>query len=182
MATTVKGTEITNIESSPITAIDRRTYNHSAKISIAGISAATTSIDETADVILLCPVPAGSIIDGVYIKNDDLDSNGTPTLAADVGLYYSGIGGTQEFDGNTSGTEIDVDAFGSAVTTLQAANVTWTEVTNEAGDITNYNKEAWEVGGLSTNPGGFFYVGLKITTAAATAAAGDIVMKVEYRD
>ena len=68
------------------------------------------------------------------------------------------------------------------MTTLQAANNTWTEITNEAKNIANYAQEAWEDGQLSVDPGGKFYVGLKVTTVAATAVAGDILMKVEYID
>lgn len=179
-ATTVKGTEITNIESDPITATDRR-LDGPLHSSVGAKEVATNSIDETNDVILVTKVPSDCIIDGVYIKNDDLDSNVTPTLAVDVGVYYSGIGGTQAFDGNTSGTELDVNLFATAVTTLQAANVTWTEVTNEAQNIDNYNKELWEAAGLTEDPGGYFYIGTKVTTAAATAAAGGLVIKADYR-
>jgi hypothetical protein len=42
-------------------------------------------------------------------------------------------------------------------------------------------KEAWSVAGLTADPGGIFYVGLAVgTNAAATAAAGDIVVRVDY--
>lgn len=180
-ASTVKGVEITNIESSPITPLDRKTFNNSLKVSVAKIEAATTSLDEAADIILLCPIPSNAIVDGVYIKNDDLDAHACPTLAADVGLYYSGIGGLQSAQGKVSGDAVDVDAFASAVTTLRAANVTWQELTNEAQNIDNYRTEAWSAGGLTSDPGGFFYVGIKLTAVSATPAAGGIVMKVEYR-
>lgn len=180
-ATTVKGTEITNIEATPITPIDRRVFDHHAKVSIMGEEVATTSIDETADVILVTLVPSDAIVDGVYIKNDDLDAHVCPTLAVDIGVYYSGIGGSQAFDGNTSGTELDVDLFASAATSLQAANVTWTEVTNEAQNIDNYNVELWSAAGLSADPGGYFYIGTKVTTVSATPAAGGLVVKAEYR-
>jgi hypothetical protein len=181
-ATTVKGIEITNIEASPITPLDRKSYDNELKVSIAKLEVATTSIDETADVMLLCPIPSHAIVDGVYIKNDDLDSHACPTLAVDIGLYYSGKGTKQVLEGRASGDEINVDGFASAVTTLQAANVTWQEVTNEALNIDNYATEAWSgPGGLSADPGGFFYIGAKVTTVAATAAAGGFIMKVEYR-
>jgi hypothetical protein len=98
----------------------------------------------------------------------------------DVGLYYSGIGGNQDKDGNVSGTVIDADVFGSAVTTFRAAVKTWTSVRFEADDIVDVKKEAWEAGGLTADPGGLFYIGLTVTTVAATAAAGDIVMRVTY--
>lgn len=179
-ATTVKSTEITNGEATPVTAIDRRVLSSEFKISKGAIAAATTSIDEVADVILMCKVPSHAVIDGIYIKNDDLDSNGTPTLATDIGIYFSGDGTKQVLNAQASGDELDVDAYASADTTLQAANVTWTEVTNEAKNINGYAQEVWEDGGLSSDPGGYLYIGFKVTTVSATPVAGDILMKVEF--
>lgn len=180
-ASTVKGIEITNIESSPITPLDRKVHGTPLRVSIAKIEAATTSIDEINDTILLCAIPSNAVIVGIFLKNDDLDSHACPLLAADVGLFYSGIGGNQKKNGKASGDVVLATAFGTAVTTLRAANVTWQELTNEAQNIDNYATEAWAAGGLSSDPGGILYVGLKVTAAAATAAAGGIVMRVDYR-
>ena len=178
VATTVKSENVTNIEAAAITALDRKRGR--LKILIDQDAIATTSIDEANDLMLFGPIPSNAVITDVKIKNDDLDSNGTPTLAVNVGLYYSGIGGNQLKNGNTSGTVIDADCFASAATTLQAANVTWASLRCEADDIVDIKKEAWEVGGLSSDPGGHLYVGIAVTTGAATAAAGDIVVCVEY--
>ena len=112
--------------------------------------------------------------------NDDLDSNCTPALTVDVGLDYSGIGGTQKKDGNTSGTVIDADCFATAATTLQGANTAYAYLRAEADDIVDIKKEAWEVGGLAADPGGLFYLAITVETAAATAAAGDIVVRIDY--
>lgn len=178
VATTIKSENVTNIEASPITALDQRQGVIRTIFDIDAIP--TTSIDEAADIMLFGPIPSNAKILDVLILCDDLDSNGTPTLAVDCGLYYSAIGGTQKADGRVSGDAIDVDCFATAVTTLQAAVVTWTSLRFEVDDIIDVNKEAWEVGGLTADPGGLFYVGLKVTTAAATAAAGDIVLRIEY--
>lgn len=175
---TVKSENITNIEASPVVSLHKKTGE--VKSVIDQYAAATTAVDNADDNILICAVPSNAVILDVLVLNDDLDSNGTPTLAVNVGLAYSGIGGTQKKDGNTSGTVIDADCFGSAVTTLQSANVTWSSVRFEADDIVDVKKEAWEVGGLSSDPGGIFYVLLDVSTAAATAAAGDIVVRVDY--
>jgi hypothetical protein len=177
-ASTVKSENVTNIEASPITALDRKKGRIKTVIDQDAI--ATTSIDEANDEMLFGPVPSNAVILDVLVLNDDLDSHACPTLAADVGLVYSGIGGTQKKDGNTSGTAIDVNCFATAATTFQAANVTWTSLRAEADDIVDIKKEAWQVGGLSADPGGLFYVTVKVTTAAATAAAGDIVLRVDY--
>lgn len=177
-ASTIKSENVTNIEATPITALDRKAGE--LKVHIDQDAIPTTSIDEVNDIMLFCPIPSNAVILDVELLCDDLDSNACPTLAVDVGLYYSGIGGTQLANGNTSGTAVDVDVFASAYTTLQAAKTIWTSVRFEADNIIDVKKEAWEAGGLTSDPGGLFFVGLKVTTQAATAAAGDIVMKVSY--
>lgn len=175
-ASTVYSDNITNMIANPISILDK-------KIGKNGIidhkSVATTSIDEVGDIILFGPLASNCIVTGIFLKTDDLDSHATPTLAYDVGLYYLGIGGNQSFTGKTIGTVIDADAFASAILTGQSANVNWTEVTNEAGDIINIGKELWEIGGLSSDPGGYFAIGMTLTAVSATPAAGDVVMKVD---
>jgi hypothetical protein len=173
---TVKSEAVTNIESNPITALDRKTGALTTIVDQDAIP--TTSLDETGDIMLFCPIPSNAVILDVLVLNDDLDSAG-PALAADVGLYYSGIGGIQALSGNTSGVVVDADCFASAATTFQAAVTTWTSVRYEAANITTADQEAWEVAGLSADPGGLFYVGITVTTAATTAAAGDIVVRVD---
>jgi hypothetical protein len=110
-ATTVKSENVTNIEASPITVLDRKKGR--IKTIIDQDAIATTSLDEVGDLMLFCPIPSNAVILDVLHLNDDLDSNGTPTLDINAGLYYSGIGGTQYKDGNTSGTVIDADCFAS---------------------------------------------------------------------
>jgi len=177
-ASTVKSEAVTNIEANPITALDRKAGV--LKTIVDQDAILTTSIDEVGDIMLFCPIPSNAVILDVSVLNDDLDSHSTPALAADVGLYYSGIGGTQALNGKTSGVVLDADCFASAVTTFQAAVTSWTSLRYEAANITTAEQEAWEIGGLSADPGGLFYVGITVTTQAATAAAGDIVVKVEY--
>lgn len=176
-ATTVNGENVTNMVAATQTTLD----NKRGKIVtiIDQIAAATTSLDEANDTILLCPINSNDVILDVLLMNDDLDSNGTPTLAVNVGLAYSGVGGTQALNGNTIGTAADADCFATAATTLQAAVTSWTSVRCEADDITDVDKEAWEVAGLSSDPGGILLLSITVSTAAATAAAGDIVARVD---
>lgn len=178
-ATTVKSEGVTNAEADPVVANDRKKGRIKTVIDQDAI--ATTSLDEVGDLMLFCPIPSNAVILDVLHMNDDLDSNGTPTLDINAGLYYSGVGGTQKKDGNTSGTVIDADCFASDSAAFVAAVTSWTSLRCEADDIVDIKKEAWQVAGLTADPGGTFYVGLAVgTAAAATAAAGDIVLRVDY--
>jgi hypothetical protein len=141
---------------------------------------ATTDIDTIGDKVHFGPVPSNAVILDVLVLNDDLDSNGSPLLAADVGLSYTGIGGNQKVNNKTDGLVVDADCFGTAVTTLRAAVVSWTSLRCEADNIINVKKEAWEVAGLSEDCGGLLWLTLTVTAAAATAAAGDVVVRIDY--
>lgn len=177
-ATTVYSEAVTNIIADPIVVLDHK--QGELKLLIDQDAVATTSIDEAADVTLFAPIPSNAIIKDILVMNDDLDSNGTPTLEGDWGLYYSGIGGNQKASGNTIGTVIDANCFADADTGLQAAVVDPRSVRYITANITSADQEAWEVGGLSADPGGLFFIGFTVGTAAATAAAGDVVVMVEY--
>tara|TARA_Y100000310_G_scaffold239682_1_gene243370 strand:- start:9274 stop:9792 length:519 start_codon:yes stop_codon:yes gene_type:complete len=137
------------------------------------ITLGTGDIDDN-DIVHVALVPMNAKILSIKLFNDDLDSNGSPALAADVGLYYGGDNGI----GVSVGDVIDRDCFATAITDLQSAS-SGLEVGYEARDFKN-NKEVWEDGGLSSNPGGWAYVSVTIETAAATAAAGDLRLDVEY--
>ena len=140
----------------------------------------STETDDANDAVLYGPIPSNAVITELSIKNDDLDSNCCPTLAVDIGLVYSGRGGNQKLNGNTIGTAVDTNCFATLATTLQAANTVWADVRSEADDIVDTDLEAWQVGGLSADPGGLLYINVTVTTGAATAASGDVVMKIEY--
>jgi hypothetical protein len=167
-----------NMAANPVAILSRKVGM--AERLIDRVAVATTDIDNADDTIFFGPIPSNAVISSIRIFNDDLDSNGTPTLACNVGLFYSGTGGGQIAAGRVAGDVIDVDCFATAITTLQSANVTGVEVRFEAGDIADIQKEAWEIGGLSSDIGGHFLIGLDLTTAAATAVAGDIVLVVDY--
>lgn len=174
-AGTKKSVNITNIETLPVSMLNKKVGVQ--KVMIDEVELATTNIDDIGDKILFGPIPSNAIIQSIGIVCDDLDSHATPTLAVDVGLYYSGpTNGT----GKTSGLVLDADCFATAVTTLQAAVVTPTEVRFEAANIDTIDLEAWEVGGLTSDCGGDLFIGLTVTAAAATAAAGGVKLIVRY--
>ena len=178
-ASTVKSTYITNLVASPQTVLPR-TAKGVVHAVVDHASVATTSIDEVGDVVLLALVPTNARIRKVMLRNEDLDSGGTPALAVDVGFYYSGIGHTDHT--KTLGTVVDADTMASAITTLQAANLAGTDVRVEAsGTIDGCLKEVWELcSGLTADPKGLFAVGLTVTTAADTAVAGRVVLEIDY--
>lgn len=142
------------------------------------VTVAATDVDNADDNIYMGLIPSNAVILDVEFLCDDLDSNGTPTLAANIGLVYTGIGSGQV--SKALGDAADVDVFGTAVTTFQAAKTTWTSVRCEADAVGDVIKEAWDAAGLTSDPGGYFAVVIDLSTAAATAAAGDIVMKVTF--
>ena len=66
------------------------------------------------------------------------------------------------------------------MTTLQAANTSGVEVRYETLGIETVGNFMWEDAGLTSDPGRMLRIALTIETVAATAAAGDITMVVEY--
>lgn len=177
-ATTIKSDNVTNVQAG--TTLGK--VQGVRKTIIDKDVIPTTSTDEQDDLMLFGPIPSDAVILDVLINTDDLESAGD-ALAVNVGLFYSGIGTKQKFDDRrTSGDTVDVDAFASAITTLQGAVTTWTSVRFEAAGavIENMGKAAWELAGLSTDPGGFFWVGLKVTTAGGTETQGDLVVRIDY--
>lgn len=175
---TEKSENVTNLEASPITVTDRKRGR--IKTVIDQLAVSSGGVGDAGDILLFGPVPSNAVILDVLVMNDDLDADATPAVEGDWGLYYSGIGGTQKKDGNTSGTVIDANCFEDADTALQAAVTTWNSKRCITDNITDIDKEAWEVAGLTADPGGLFYVGFTVGTAAATDAAGDVVVRVDY--
>lgn len=135
----------------------------------------SVAVDNTlaqGDIILISSIPGNAVPSKLILFNDDLDSNDTPTLAADIGLY--------EFDDEAKVFNVvDVDFFATAATTLQAANTAGSDVVNEAGrDIKDIGKSIGEVKSIDEKK--IFFIGITISTAAATKVAGDISFDIEY--
>lgn len=179
MPSTKKSDNITNIELAAIVPLNQKVGVLKQVIDEVEVTAATDT-NEIGDVILLGPIPSNAVITSIKLYNDALDTHSTPTLAADVGLYYSGKGNVVAGVAKASGDVVDADCIGSAITELRAAVKTGTEVRFEAADIDTIDKEAWELGGLSADCGGLLYVGLTLTAAAATGANGGIKAVIQY--
>jgi hypothetical protein len=178
-ATVVKGDMVTDMVAIPMVAANRKTGR--IKNVIDHCAVATTSIDEVGDVVLYCPIPSNAVILSVLVTNDDLDSHATPTLKVNWGLAYTGIGGNQAKNGHALGDAIDDDVFEVDDTALQAAVLVPDDKRTVTDAIEDVVKEAWDAAGLTADPGGLFVVRMTVhTTAAATAAAGDVVVRVNY--
>src|SRR5574338_432997 len=170
-ASTVSSSYITNPRATP-QVLNALGASGDAKVRVlmGTMEVATTSIDETGDVILLAEVAGNERVISIHLSNDDLDSNGSPALAVDVGLYKNVNAA------GTSATVVDADAYASAITTLQAAAQN-TEVANEARDISKIGQTVAADGGESAHSSPRF-IGLTVTTAAGTAAAGTLSWKI----
>ena len=164
---TAKSVEITNLDASPRVISEVGSVHGKMRVFADTIAAGTGDIDND-DVIMMAQIPSNAKVMSIKLYNDDLDSNGSPTLAANVGLY------------NEDGTVLDEDCYATAITTLQAANTAGVEVAFEAKNVNAIANHAWEDGGLSEDPGVPLRIALTMSNVAATAAAGDITMVVTY--
>jgi hypothetical protein len=128
-------------------------------------------VGDVNDVIELTRLHSSVRISSIMIFSDELDTNGSPTLATDCGIYL------------TDGTVKDADAFGTAVTTgwgdAAGAGV---EFITEAGavPIANVGKRLWEILGESSDPNVDYDICLRLTAVAATGAAGTISFVIQY--
>lgn len=178
---TAKSDILTLVDALPKGQVSGKDVRGDVKIARAVFEAATTDIDDN-DVILMARVPMDAKIHSIKLFNDDLDTNGTPTLAANVGLYYGADGKLADGTAFSKGDVIDEDCYATAIATLQAANTTGVELAFEARDIALAGQEVFEDGGLGSNKPNINEADLAITISnvGATAAAGTIVMIVEY--
>ena len=95
---TAKSVEITNLDSSPRTVTEAGSVSGKMRVFADTIAAGTGDIDND-DVIMMAEIPSNAKLCQLNYYNDDLDSNGSPSLAANVGLYN----GTTKFT-DTDGT------------------------------------------------------------------------------
>lgn len=100
------------------------------------------------DIIDFGLIPANASVTDLIIDADDLDSNGTPTLAFDVGVLTGNPGDTT---GRTCGSEFfAASAAGQAAGVTRMSQSSGFRVAPQAKDVS---------------------IGIKITTAAATQAS-----------
>ena len=156
---------VTNFLASPPTLSP--TYQLGGSMRVAAGTVALASGDLSADdTVMLAQIPTNASIVSIKLYNDDLDSGTTNTC--NVGLYTA--------DGDV--TVKDADAYASAITDLRGAVLTGTEVAFEARNVNVMGQKVWEDAGDSTDPGGFYLVGLVFPAAGNTA--GDLSWLITY--
>ena len=121
----------------------------------ATVTVATTSLDEASDRVGFIPVPDRAELTRLFLTNADLDS-GAGALDADIVLY------SEDADGNVTETILynAGTAFATAVTTPLTILLDHVRVPR-----TRY---------------GFAWIGLKVNTAASTAAAGAVTIQADW--
>jgi hypothetical protein len=179
---TAYSTELTSYEATPQVMVSPASAGGKVRVWSDTIAAATTDIDDN-DIIMMAEIPSNAKIKSIKLYNDDLDSNGSPALVTDVGIYNGNVK-FNDTDGSATAYAaegvIDRDCYGTVMTVLQGAVTAGTEVRYETLGIETVGNFMWEDGGLTSDPGRMLRIALTIETVAATAAAGDITMVVEY--
>jgi hypothetical protein len=179
---TAYSTELTSFEATPQVMADSGSAGGKVRVWSDTIAAGTGDIDDN-DILMMAEIPSNAKIKSIKLYNDDLDSNGSPALVTDVGIYNGNVK-FNDTDGSATAYAaegvIDRDCYGTLMTTLQAANTAGVEVRYETLGIETVGNFMWEDAGLTSDPGKNLRIALTIETAAATAAAGDISMVVEY--
>ena len=179
---TAYSTELTSFEATPQVMADSGSAGGKVRVWSDTIAAGTGDIDDD-DIIMMAEIPSNAKIKSIMLYNDDLDSNGSPTLKTDVGVYNGNVK-FNDTDGSATAYAaegvIDRDCYGTLMTTLQAANTAGVEVRYETLGVETVGNFMWEDAGLTSDPGKMLRIALTIETAAATAAAGDVTMVVEY--
>ena len=164
---------ITTLNSTISTTPDLAKTKGSIFVSSDTFEIVAEDVGDVNDKIVLTRLRSSSRVYSIMIYSDELDTNGSPTLATDCGIYL------------TDGTVKDSDAFGSAVTTgwgdAAGAGV---EFLTEAGatPVGNISKQLWQLAGESSDPGVEYDIALKVTTAAATGASGTLSFVILFTD
>ena len=156
---------ITDLTSTPIKkhqSIDVESRVRTAIATVALTDAAAT------DVIRFVRVPSRARVEDVELVNDQIDSNGTPTLTVDVGLYAT-----------NGGAAVNDNVFSSGNTSLHTASNTFVDVLDNVA-AADRAKQLWDLLGDSSDPGESYDVALTVDTAAATFSAGNVTLRVRY--
>lgn len=160
---------ITDLDAKPLVKVNTQEISGQLRIAQATLAMTTGAV---ADVKRFVRLPSRAVVLKVELANDDLDSNGAPTLASDMGLYRTAEDG---------GAVQNAAFFASAITQLQAA-ANFTDVTYESGVVTVADrcKALWEQLGLTADPEVEYDVAATYTAGAATHANGNATLRVTY--
>ena len=170
-AATFKSVGITNIESVPRISYGAR--EGFLKGVTDEFAVTTTSIDEIDDIILIGKINSNATLVDMEFMNTAIDTDNL--LVGNIGLYYSGSGGQQQSDSSkASGVVIDADCIATECAILSGPNTSFSSFRYEAASVASIDSPAYILGNLTEDPGGYFYIGFKVTTAAGTPVAGTL--------
>lgn len=148
--------------------------------------AAVTELELADELVMDIPIPSNAIVLDVATFHDDMDTNGSPTLAIDIG-----VAARADFESVTSSTAtahseddvIDADLFVDGATDMQAAVTAFTSLTPDPGTFGAEDrlKMVWELLGYDEDPHTVFNIVVTAATASAgLSSAADMAIKVEY--
>lgn len=176
---TIKSSHVTNHESNDGSWNDLGKVSNGVKCAIGKV-AYTTGDLEVGDIAHVLALPSNARLLSLVLKVDDLDSNASPALLIDVGLYN----GDKKFEvGGTSYTinqALDIDVYADGSSKGQAADTVGSDISTVTRNITSVGNMLWEDAGLASDPHATFYVSVTISAAPATAAAGDLTLVAQY--
>jgi hypothetical protein len=181
-ADTVKSGSITNLDSSPVVAnTSGLSGPFLVKVARDYVAATAAGLASTSSVYKAVRLPSNCYVKKVSAVADAvMDSNASPTLALNVGAYYSDstVDGTKAAN---QGVLISATAFISAATFGKNIAASPLVVTSD-GNWTAVKRQQllWAALGLSADPGGQIDVVVAVEAVAATAVAGNIDVAVEY--
>lgn len=183
---TQKTTNLTNAVAKPRILRDSRYKDAKITIGLDSHQFAAATELEAADVLLMdIDIPSNSIVLDISVHNDDMDTDGSPTLALDIGVAAG-----KDHDSVTSGTVtrhvadsvVDADLFVDGATTCQAATTNWTSLVPDSGTLgpDDRLKPVWELLGFDEDPVTIYKLAVTSATASAgLSAAADFAVKVE---
>lgn len=169
-----KSTTITNRDATPFVLNDGRLERGVMKVGCQSV--AVGAADSATSYYPLCQIPSTAMVRSVYVTTPA----GMTTLAGNIGVFKPTIG--------IAGVTTGVPAFTGSGTFFAAAQTL--AVAQNRVDVTNANaayptnlreQPIWQAIGLSADPGGFFDIGIQVTTAN-TGAAGRAGLEVQYVD
>jgi len=139
---------LANIDAADLNTGNVFMHSHGNALRVCGQAAVGTAPAEN-DLIRLCRIPAGAVIDEVAVANTDMDTHGTPTLAVSVGF--------EPVDSAEGPTADHAYFAASGQTILQAAN--------DGKVYRKFTPKKFEKD---------VYLVAKVTATAATFAAGTL--------
>lgn len=168
-ASTVLATNVQRLTHADLTVGNGKFFGNPIKSHSHSIPIATTSIDDVGDLVILCGLPSTSLMRNLYIKSEDMDSNGTPTLAIKVGIYSINLA-------TSVVTAVSDALFSASYIGGQAGDKAGTDILHASGTFTlaAEAKELWDAAGLASDPGGLLFIGAKVVTVSATPVAGQL--------